>query len=491
MSHASIHSYHIFLFPFKWEIYQGSKHQEAPLTKRANLVELSQKVNEDFWERFTYRPQIDSDGFHNYGEFAYFYDHTRDVLNLNEAYEGVNLKQYRYKGLSLNACYEFSTKAKSFSLEIEDVLLNLYENGVGVISLFLKNTTYENKEDIFLINDFGRRIYPQYLGGYIPPTDAPKGSFLANQISLSGVNTWLGKHVTEDFSHYNSLAHLQNQPFVLPKHLSAFMGEGFKTMHPGLDKGEIVVSPIIDDRMFTVCIYYNQEFIEKLAKRPLFNSTTKTKNDEFGYSANSDWYQFIFVDGSSPSCYSPEMMRDHIQKATYDRWLAYRNKNRLEGHLFGVSRYSFVVVASPAWYNQVIVRKHISHQYFQLVLLSLVQRVYLINFSGEVARISQRLNGKTTLFNTETKAISQLYLLYIRFVNRIFFREITSQEQGIELYDKLQIQMRIRDEVNDLDKEISELNTYAEAQQQNRLTWIAGIFLPPSLVAGILGMNAI
>lgn len=495
MSQSTIHSYHIFLFPFKWEIYLGKKHQEAPLTQRANLVELSQKVNEDFWERFTYRPQIDSDGFHNYGEFAYFYDHTRDVLNLNEAYEGVNLKQYRYKGLLSNASYEFSTKTKSYSLEIEDVLLNLYENGVGVVSLFLKNTIYESKEDVFLINDFGRRIYPQYLGGYIPHTDAPKGSFLASQIRLSGVHTWLGNHVTEDYSHYDSLARLQNQPFVLPKHLSAFMGEGFKTMHPDLDKGEILVSPIIDDRMFTVCIYYNQAFINQLAKRPTEREVKKeNKTDEYAYLRNKDWYQFIFVDGSSPSCHSPEMMREQLKNATYDRWLipCINNADNSWGQVFGVSRYSFVVLAAPDDnFNRFIVRKHISHQYFQLVLLSLVQRAYLINFSGEVARISQRLNGKMTLFNTETKAISQLYLLYIRFVNRIFFREITSQEQGIELYDKLQAQMRIRDEVNDLDKEISELNTYAETQQQNRLTWIAGLFLPPSLVAGILGMNAI
>lgn len=495
MSQKTLHSYHIFLFPFKWEIYQGEKHQDFSLSKRANLSELSQKIDENFWEKFTYQPEIDDDGFLNYGEFAYFYDHARDVLNLNEAYEGINLKQYRYKGLTPEAHYHFKTKMGSYSLKIEDVLLNLYENGVGVLSLFLRNYDYPKKEDVFIINDFGRRIYPQYLGGYTPYTDAPKGSFLASQISINGVRTWLGSSVMEDFSHYDSLVRLKTQPFVLPKHLAAFLGGDFHTVHPNLQKEDVFISPIIDDRMFTICIYYNQAFINQLAKRPSQREIQSgRKVDQYEYIQDKDWYQFVFVDGQGISCYSPEMIQEHLKLSSYDRWLkpCINVADESKGVIFGVSRYSFMVVAAPdEYFNKIIVRKHISHQYFQMVMLCLVQRSYLIIFSGEVARISQRLNGKTSLFDTETKAISQLYLLYIRFVNRVFFRAITPQEQGIELYQLLQNRLGIREEVGELEEEIGELNTYLETQQQNRLTWIAGIFLPPSLLVGVLGMNEI
>lgn len=477
-----LYSYHIFLFPFKWEIHQGKKHLNTSLVQRTKLSEITKKIDEDYWQPFVYQPQIDNEDFCNYGEYAYFYDHARDVLNLNAEYEGINLKQYRYKGIMHDALYDFSTKHKQFSLEIEDVLLNLYENGVGVLSLFLRNNTYDVKEDIFLINDFGRRIYPQYLGN-TPLTDSPKGSFLASQISLSGVHTWLGSNITEDFSHYDSISNLQRQPFILPKHIIAFLGVSFQTPHPDLSKGEAIISPIIDDRMFTVCIYYNQALLDELAH---FRQKTQT----YGYQQNTDWYKYIFVDGGTLSCHSELMKSKQLTESTYDRWLDYRYNGKRIGQLFGASRYSFVVLAAPDdFFNRVIIRKHVSHQYFQLVLLSLVQRAYLINFSGEVARISQSLSGKASLFSSETRAISQLYLLYIRFVNRVYFREVTPQEQGIELYELIQTRMRIREEVKDLDTEISELNTYAEAQQQNRLTLIAGRFLPPSLVAGILGMN--
>jgi len=36
-----------------------------------------------------------------------------------------------------------------------------------------------------------------------------------------------------------------------------------------------------------------------------------------------------------------------------------------------------------------------------------------------------------------SKKVSDLYLAYIRFVNKIYFREVTAYEQGIELYDML------------------------------------------------------
>jgi hypothetical protein len=189
------------------------------------------------------------------------------------------------------------------------------------------------------------------------------------------------------------------------------------------------------------------------------------------------------------------MRRKHLIDATYDRWVGNIKNKKQAGQIFGISRYSFVVVAVPdPFFNTFIIRKHISHQYFQLVLLSLVQRAYVLNFSGEVSRISQQLSGNKGLFNRfskEAEAVSELYLLYIKFVNRIFFREVTPQEQGIELYDLLQARMRIRDDVKELGSEINELNAYADAQQQNKLTWVASRFLPPSLLAGILGMNTL
>ncbi len=108
----------------------------------------------------------------------------------------------------------------------------------------------------------------------------------------------------------------------------------------------------------------------------------------------------------------------------------------------------------------------------------MLQRATIVVFSGEVARISDKLsNDFSKLYNEKTN-ISRLYLWYIKFVNRIYFREVTPQEQGIELYTKLQDQMRIGRDVEDLGKELGELNEFVETIQQGQLTLIAGRFVP-------------
>ncbi|MBK6914991.1 MAG: hypothetical protein IPH11_15520 [Ignavibacteriales bacterium] len=97
-----------------------------------------------------------------------------------------------------------------------------------------------------------------------------------------------------------------------------------------------------------------------------------------------------------------------------------------------------------------------------------------------------------------TKKISELYKHYILFVNKIYFREITAQEQGIEIYDMMQKIMRIPSDVKDLDNEMEELNHFASMTAEKnkneeaiKLTKVATIFLIPTLMASLLGMNVL
>jgi hypothetical protein len=129
--------------------------------------------------------------------------------------------------------------------------------------------------------------------------------------------------------------------------------------------------------------------------------------------------------------------------------------------------------------------------YFELVMLCLLQRANVIYFGNEVAKISAELKNNPLKLKASRKKISALYLRYIKFINRIYFREITAQEQGIELYDMVQDVMKIKDQVNDLDKEIQELNNYIEGIEQSNLSRIANLFLPATLFATIMGMSAL
>ena len=132
---------------------------------------------------------------------------------------------------------------------------------------------------------------------------------------------------------------------------------------------------------------------------------------------------------------------------------------------------------------------HIQTMYSQIVILALAQRASILRFSDEVAYVS-RLTDKGS------NKISALYKNYIKFVNKIYFREVTAQEQGIELYDKLLNHMRIKEDIKDMDNEIAELHNYASLMVEEKTTrWLTAItiigflFLAPTFITGFFGMN--
>ena len=57
------------------------------------------------------------------------------------------------------------------------------------------------------------------------------------------------------------------------------------------------------------------------------------------------------------------------------------------------------------------------------------------------------------------------------------------------MYVKFQEAMNLEKKVKDLDNEIQELFEYENLQEQQRLNKIATLFLPITLITGILGMN--
>lgn len=173
-----------------------------------------------------------------------------------------------------------------------------------------------------------------------------------------------------------------------------------------------------------------------------------------------------------------------MDKCTYFRWQEY-------GTLYGYSKYSFVVLTNTDFGYGVLLHQFRT-MYSRMLELALVQRASVLKFSGEVTRLSN-LHEQDKALGTR---IRDLYREYIRFVNQIYFREVTAQEQGIELYQALQQQIHLKEQVESLDAEIGELHQYAtllEDRQQNDklalITKIGGMFLIPSLWVGYFGMN--
>jgi len=504
---GELYSYHVFLFPFQWS-YTGKNYVSKNFEEKTNLKDFVSFLDKTPWKQNQFVP----DTVLNYNEYNYFYDFVRqamyDVKKVpefsREKTDEQFIAHFSYDIKMDEAVYSIRINkqgvVKTYHLLIDSILLHLYNTGVGVLSFHLNNRNADqaSPDDILNINQYGRRIFPPFFGMDPGITGSPeqydyvdfakgltavKNAELADEIevSINGI---------EDFSVYTDPAYFRQGALRLP----AFMDGLFKQVplaHNKMDADngstKITIEPLLDDRMFVICWYGNDELsagIKPPEKDGKYDMTAPAYLD-------NEWlYKYIFVDGGMMTCQNSRMSSQFLKKHTNVRWLNF-------GTIFGVSRYSFVCLTSSLEklkeYNSAFLLNHVQTMYYKMTELCLLQRACVLRFSDEVTAISAMKEKESKYLPGK---VSSLYKQYLRFVNKIYFREITAQEQGIELYNLMQNVMSIKGHVQDLDGEISELHNYVnlvEEEKQNKnialLTIIGALFVIPSFIASFFGMN--
>ncbi len=534
-----IYSYHIFLFPFKWRHWDVG--EKESLKDKFNVEAFRKKLDGSNWNRDEFKFTLEH--FDHYNEYNYFYEYVREILydlgdDLKTKQTENNdklINHFEYK-ISKNETLFYNIKlcdseATTYNLEIDSILLNVYQTGTAVLSFHLRNKKHKDKEDVLKINKFGRRLY-------VPFFDLEPDSIYTGEKDKTDINKvlsatkhneipdaiWIGENIKpdkkssqyEDFEQYRKTEIFKCGPFLLPKFIEDLFPEKFFLTHE--EKGykdykndiknenyKIYLRPVLDDRMHVVSWYGNSDLVNELNKikecndfdlgDSYLNDNRKDKN-HYSYTTNDWWYNYIFSDTPEPMCKDKFMKEKLIKNNTYSRWIKW-------GTLFGMSRFSLVILTSSfselEKNNASFLVRHLQSMYYKMAELCLLQRATVLSFSDEVTHVSNLIDKEDTKDqNLISKKIDSLYKHYILFVNKIYFREITAQEQGIEMYEMMQNIMRISNDVKDLDNEIDELNRYAsmlddkkETREMKRLTLLATFFLPLTLVAGILGMNTL
>ncbi len=500
MGEQKPYSYHIFSFPFRWDYVEKGVSKDdfdkSSFLKRTKLSNFDSCISgnnekESKWKRNGFKIEKPED----YNEFVYFYDFARDAIyDIKKDKENIDEKEilfYEYNEKELIYSIKVKEKAKPYDLDIEKIVLTTYNTGVAILGFHLKNTKYEESSDILYINEFGRRIYPQFLSSKKKPlTTFTKEKFLADSISISKKDS---SGNTESFCYYENLPNT-DKIFKLPAFIHNLFRENSIKDSFDSSNSNLFIKPVVDDRMFVICWYGNNVIINRLQRIEKGKSHYKFENDSF-------WFEYVFIDKNEPSCANKFLLKDLLQKHTYARWIG---ENYEYPNLYGISRYSFVLLTNDSAGEYVT--PHLKTMYYQMVALSLAQRASILRFSEEVTKIS-------TLEIVDDQAIEKIRTLnkeYLRFSNKMYFREVTAQEQGIELYDLIQNHMRIERDVKDLNREIDELYQYAnlleEAKQKEMaesrsqqndklnkqmasLSNVATYLLLPALIVGIFGMN--
>jgi len=479
-----IYSQHIFMFPFTIEFNNKIEKGELKTSSVDVLKEIHERLKNSNWKYKPFSVLIDipdnvkkkysEDEIWFYNEYKYFYEFIHHTiftdLKKEQLFSEDNHPISLYYEIDVSPNDEITfiikedCKRRNYTLKIDNISLRIFETGIGILSFTLYNTCYKNFEDIELINDYGRRIYPQFLGtdNLVSPIEAPKSVFLCDKIIFRIGNT----EIIEDFKVNDYLRKKSKYANYIEELLTPINSNGFEC------------KAVIDDRMFVICWYANNELMNELSKN---------------FENNIKWYQFIFIDGKGAVIANEEMMKFLIKKCTYPRYSDW-------GTLFGITRYSFMCLCkceSVGDFNYRILRNHMQKIYYQMFVILLAQRASIIKFNKELELISQdaddllihkysssslKSNKKINLENLLERT-EKLYKNIILFSNRIWYKEITPQEQGIEIYKIALRNMEIESQFRSLRNKMYQLYNFMILTLENertnsvhKLTYISTIF---------------
>ena len=442
----STYSFHTFMFPFRWKIKDLDN---RPFSEQIDLNNIRYAMTPD-WERLAV-PIDEKESNDLYNERNYFYEFVHSALYDNNSDHTIIRHYERREPKHGSVTYRIvcGKDHREYILDVQAINLNLYSTGVGVLSIFLYNNRYSDANDVLVINQYGRRVFPAFIA------DLKYRGELAHRIGFDGLN---GVY-EEDFKNYNN-GIKSNTPALFIQ----------KMVHEVAEN--IEMQPVIDDRMFVLCWYKNDEWASKFNQ----DYTDFIENNE-------DWYKYVYVDNPwGLSCQNDEMRRELIKNSTYSRWQKYSS-------LYGVSRYSMVFLTNNECPD--FLTNYFETEYARMAELVFMQRATVLRFSSEITHISNMSLSKD--FGVR---VSSLYKEYIRFENQIYFREVSAQDQGIEMYQLLFKAVNLEDQVKKLDEEIEELYNYVSLNEDRRtnriislLTWITTIFLPVTVTTGFFAMT--
>ena len=467
------YSYHIFYFPFKWEV-KGKENEIFSEQVDLDNIPIS---SHSMWERVQiedsqYSQQKDTKEQEElFAERQYYYDFVHPALYDIKNVKNSIIHHYERREPKESVVeYHIKVKDKTYVLRLDALNVNLYSTGVGIMSFFLKNEKEEQKDENSIrdINQFGRRIMPPHCGEF----SQGGRDMLAESIQIIGL---LGDKLrySDSFDYVKGVGTTLKRGFECVWQPAWFIKHLIEDLSSSLR-----VTPVIDDRMLVNCWYGNDDLATDIK--------TVDKDGKVPFVYSDLWYKHLFVDnGSDPTCQNEEMKKSLLEKSTYCRWQKY-------GTLYGLSRYSMVALTNTGARGFIDV--HMRTIYSRMFELVILQRASMLRFSGEVTKVSA-LKGDDNKKISER--IASLYKEYIRFINQIYFRSVTAQDQGIEMYEMLLRQFDSIAQIKDLDEEISELHQYVSLmidQRRNEngeiLNILATIFLPATLLTGVFGMNS-
>lgn len=430
----NVYSYHTFFYPF---LLTKSTDADGFCKK---IADSSQWIPDNIVsKRDDHISSIEANSLDeamlDYQTYQYFNPAARDAL-FNQTANIVHCYQYRTaKGGRYFIATDVDEKGEKtgYSLNIDAIRLKVFNTNVAVIVFELEypipsEGLEQARKDIFQINEYGRRVYPEFL------TKAPDGFLLcANSLEIT---TNDGQVFSDDFrgmavlegeadtaKKWKKNQYLKN-PAQLPNIITGLLGTTEK------------LRPAIDSRMFVCCCVADEEY----AKSFIVSSADETacfetlRKQTHRWRFMEDWdvgcelYALLNIDAGGSTCQNRVMLDRYLEEQLYPRWLEY-------GTIHAVTNHSMFCLTSP-WVTAQVINPFLI-QYVQMAILVQVQRASLLAFDERITQAVSQIQNNERDIDT-LKSITKLQADFAVFQGQLYLEEVTPQIQGIEIYEKLQ-----------------------------------------------------
>ncbi len=323
---------------------------------------------------------------------------------------------------------------------VSNIRLKVFNTGICILIIELHNNDYRDFKSVKEINYLGRQISLPY-------------------IAKDSANIACAQEITWDFLYPDNKTYSfkeKNENFWKDPKGRRYILDFLENMI--IDKKAKNVYRIkssLDDRMFTCCLIQNNE----LSRIYGIDYKDNSIYDEKKYNQISEsLYEYIYIDkegGCSAATFS--FRKEILDNSIYHRWTEF-------GTIYGASHTSLVAITGEGEFLETIITRPFLTQYVEIAILVLVQRTSILRFQ-------KRIHG-----DMNNKKIQKLQSDYIDYRNQLHFFEVSSQEQGIELYELIRKQLYIEKEMEALGKNLEILYEKSNVDHGNKFN-LFGVFI--------------
>lgn len=468
-------SYHTQLTPFRFDkivkhvqnsdvLYHTHSYMERASFDRTN--ELIERLQNSGWEIKAFEPHC---SLHDYNAYASFHSHIRPTL-FNEFDANAQLSHYfqnkRFSSKN-NYTLEFYVGFKHFKLEIENVALRLHGTGVAILAVHMVNRSHQDPDAINYINQYLHNTYASNLI-YNQESETYLDTRFPDKLSIKEED----KTLFESTNSYTSLP----QTSKLYDYLVYILGETLfcNTLS---DAGKYYVNTILGDSNFIMCYLVD-------------NGTYRRFHHDTAFSESQDWQRLLLLNDQYKEVHTANT--SFFDNETF-AWI--------HNHaIFGLSNESFVLVSYNQSSNTATHKEKFDNHFFKTIMLMLIMKSSLRRLTDEVTLISSQIDLSVSATENVKilESIESLYKLYVKFINRLYYHDITSDKDSETIHRMLFNKYDISSRIDHISLEIQNLydlynfKTITERQKEDlydKLTVLGGIFLPAGILSGVFGMN--